>query len=52
MKCFIDVCWDSQCRSLENCGMMMQTGFNVRLGISMRVSRIALFLSGLFNLLN
>lgn len=46
MKCFIEVRWDSQRRSLENCGAQMQTSFNVRLGISMCVSHIVLFLGG------
>lgn len=46
MKCFIEVRWDSQCRSLENCGAEMQTSFNVRLGISMCASHIVFVLSG------
>lgn len=47
MKCFIEVRWDSQYRSLENCGAEMQTSFNVRLGMGMCVSHIVFFLSGL-----
>lgn len=46
MKCFIEVRWDSQCRSLENCGTEKQTSFNVRLGISLCASHFVIFLSG------
>lgn len=48
MKCVIEVRWDSQRRSLENCGVEMQTSFNVRLGISMCVSHIVFVLGGWF----
>lgn len=47
MKSFIEVRWDSQYRSLENCGTEMQASFNVRLGVSMCVSHFALALCGL-----